>query len=239
MAKRGKINNRRKVVKENIERPIRYRKYQQFFLIVCEDENTEPFYFNAFKSLFPPHTIFLKTVGTGRDPLGVVRQSITEKENLLKLSKKEIDFVWAVFDKDDADENETKILRFNTAFQTAEENSINTAFSNEVFELWLLLHLVEISAEIPIPREQIYEELEKHIRSYQGYEDFEYIHGHAEVVEVIQKIGNEQKAIKRAEFLLSQHEEKDLIESNPSTSVHLLVKELRDWISYYNWSPET
>jgi len=50
-------------------------------------------------------------------------------------------------------------------------------------------------------------------------------------------IGNEALAIERAILLLKFHKEKPPIEANPSTKVHLLVKELRDWITYYNWKP--
>lgn len=238
MARKGRVKRKKSKEKEEVERPIRYRKYQQFFLIVCEDESTEPFYFGKFKDLFPEHTLFLKAVGTGLDPLGVVNQSILEKNKLYDLSRKEIDFVWAVFDKDDADENETKINRFEDAFKIAKEESIRIAYSNEVFELWLLLHLVDIEAEKFLPREQVYQALETAVKTKDGYQEFEYIHGQKDIVDVIEKIGNEQRAMKRASELLKYHAEKLPIESNPSTKVHILVKELRDWISYYNWEPE-
>ena len=58
------------------------------------------------------------------------------------------------------------------------------------------------------------------------------------IVEIIQKIGNERQAIERAEKLLAFHGEKLPLLSNPSTKVHLLIKELRDWIYFYNWKPE-
>lgn len=238
MAKKGKIKKKRNREKSVITRPIRYRKYQQFFLIVCEDESTEPFYFSAFENLFPEHTLFLKTIGTGRDPLGVVNQSIIEKQKLFELSKREIDFVWVVFDKDDADENPTKIKRFEDAFNIAEEKVINIAYSNEVFELWLLLHLSNVDTEFPIPRKKIYEELEKNVKSIEEYKNFEYIHGKKDIVEIIQKIGNEEKAIERANNLLSKQIGKSPINSNPSTKMHLLVIELRAWIKYYNFEPE-
>jgi len=238
MAKRGKIKAKRHKEKEEIVRPIRYRKYQQFFLIVCEDESTEPHYFDFFEDLFPNHTLFLKTVGTGKDPLGVVQQSILERHKLYNLSKKEIDFVWVVFDKDDADENNSKIQRFEEAFKVAEAEEIEIAYSNEVFELWLLLHLTDIDPQIYLPRKHVYEELERAVKNNKGYEEFEYIHGQKEIVEIVQKIGDEKKAMKQAADLLLHHTDKSPIESNPSTKVHLLVKNLRDWIRYYNWEPE-
>jgi hypothetical protein len=238
MAKKGKVGGQRSQGVNDIERPVRYRKYQQFFLIVCEDESTEQYYFESFANLFPEETLFLKAVGTGLDPLGVTQQSIIEREKLYELRRKEIDFVWVVFDKDDADENETKIQRFEDAFRLAKKESIGVAYSNEVFELWLLLHLVDVDRNSSLPRTEVYQKLEMAIKAHEAYHAFEYIHGKKEVVEVIQAIGNEQKAIDRASNLLSHHEGKSPIESNPSTKVHTLVKELRDWIHYYNWKPE-
>jgi len=143
MAKKGKVRNKK--AQQEIKRPIRFRKYQQFFLIICEDEKTEPKYFEQFKDLFPKYTLFLRPVGTGKDPLGVINSSIEEREKLAKESRKEIDFVWAVFDKDDADQNESRIKRFNLAFEKAKKENINIAYSNEAFELWLLLHLTEVN----------------------------------------------------------------------------------------------
>ncbi len=236
MAKKGKIN--KKNTKDAIERPVRYRKYLQFFLIVCEDESTEPFYFEKFRALFPEHTLFLKTVGTGRDPLGVVKQSIIERDSLFIETKKEIDFVWAVFDKDDADENKTKVENFEKAFEIAAKENISIAYSNEVFELWLLLHFKDIEAEKPIPRKQIYANLELSIKEFdQTYAGFIYEHGKKDIIDLVNRIGNEGLATVRAQVLLNSHKGISPIKANPSTRMHILVKELRDWIAYYNWKP--
>ena len=84
------------------------------------------------------------------------------------------------FDKDDADENESKIKRFEEAFIIAAEEHINIAYSNEVFELWLLLHLTDIDPKYSLPRRSVYENLEKSVNSYNAYENFRYIHGEKE-----------------------------------------------------------
>lgn len=238
MARKGKVSDKRSQEIEKIERPIRYRKYQQFFLIVCEDENTEPYYFENFVDLFPEETLFLKAVGTGLDPLGVTQRSIGERDKLYKLRRKEIDFVWVIFDKDDADENEVKIDRFTAAFRLAEEQSINVGYSNEVFELWLLLHLIDVESNVPLPRQLVYEKLQEAINLIEGYEEFEYIHGRKDIIDVINEIGDEQRATQRAHILAEYHANKSPIASNPSTRVHILVQELRAWIKYYNWEPE-
>ena len=111
MAKKGHAKGRSRR-REKEGRPERWKSYKQYFLIVCEDEVTEPAYFEQFKSLFPEDTLFLKTIGTGYDPLGVIQSAIRIREELTAESGREIDFTWVVFDKDDADENETKIKRF-------------------------------------------------------------------------------------------------------------------------------
>jgi hypothetical protein len=236
MAKKGKIKTTPKQKTEET-RPIRWRGYKQFFLIVCEDQATEPAYFAQFKKIFDSiatETIFLKPVGTGKSPKGVVEQAIIEREKLKVETYKDVDFVWAVFDKDDADKNETTINNFKTAFELAAKENIHIAYSNEVFELWLLLHLKDVSAINAIPRKEIYDLLETAIKnSGTLYENFVYEHGNANIIVIISQIGNEEQAIKKAEKLYELQKDKQVIEANPSTKVHLLVKELRAWIKFY------
>lgn len=235
MAKKGKL---KKFQEEELDkRPIRFKLYQYLFLIVCEDENTEPTYFKHFKNKIPEKTIFLKPVGTGRDPKGVVEQAIIERAKLSMLAKKEVDIVWAVFDKDDADENATKIKRFEDAFKNAKYNKIETAYSNEVFELWLLLHLTDVDANVALTRAKIYALLQENIRSYEGYKTFEYEHGNVSILQIIYEIGSQKDAIIRAERLLQLQEAKTPIEANPSTKVHILVTQLLEWITYFSYKP--
>lgn len=145
MAKRGTIG--KKLLKDKDLRPIRWRKYPHLFLIVCEDQKTEPYYFQKFIKDFPNETVFLRAVGTGMSSLGVVEQSLIEKKKLEEESNKLVDEVWAVFDKDDADKSLGNAERFISAFAKAHEYKHNIAYSNEVFELWLLLHIADVSAQ--------------------------------------------------------------------------------------------
>ncbi len=235
MAKKGKVKRFQDL--ESNERPIRFRRYQYLFLIVCEDENTEPLYFKNFKEQIPNETIYLRHVGTGRDAKGVVEEALKERDKLSIEAKKEVDVVWAVFDKDDADENDTKIQRFTDAFNIAETNKIKAAYSNEAFELWLLLHLTDVDT-VPLPRKTIYHLLQMHIQQHKNYTTFQYIHGNGDILTIIHEIGNQQEAIRRAESLLQKHKGKKPIHANPSTHVHLLVKELLQWIAYFSYKPD-
>lgn len=235
MARRGEL--KKSLVKEKDKRPIRWRKYPHLFLIVCEDGNTEPHYFKAFAKLFPEETVFLRAVGTGRSSKGVVEQAIIERDKLATEANKNVDEVWSVFDKDDAEKIPANTARFNEAFKIAQEEKIKIGYSNEVFELWLLLHFTDVSSEKPIPRIEIYSRLEAEIKSTPAHKDFVYEHGKTEVIDVLLKIGNESKAIIRAEKLYGEQKEKQPIDANPNTSVFILIKRLRELVEWYSYIP--
>ena len=236
MARRGKLNKQK--TKDETTRPLRVKRYDHFFLIVCEDEKTEPYYFGTFVQKFPDETVFLKTIGTGKKPKGIVEQSILEREKFAIEARKSINEVWVVFDKDDEGNNDKTLANFNEAWAIASEQNIRIAFSNEVFELWLLLHFREVSPDLAIPRSEIYSNLAAAIQSFRAHGSFVYIHGKTEIIDILLDLGNEAKAIERAEKLLAEQVGKIPIETNPSTTVHLLVKRLRDLIEWYSYTPE-
>lgn len=232
MAKKGHAKGRSRR-REKEGRPERWKSYKQYFLIVCEDEVTEPAYFEQFKSLFPEDTLFLMTIGTGYDPLGVIQSAIRIREELTAESGREIDFTWVVFDKDDADENETKIKRFDDAYRLANEANLNIALSNEVFEVWLLLHFTLPKHDTSIPRQNIYNLLQSEIQKFD--KSFVYNHGKKEILNYVKSYGNEEFALNRAQILRDFHRDSLPINSNPSSDVAILVKELRSWIRFYNY----
>jgi len=250
MATRGKVD--KKVSKDKDERPLNIRKYPYVILIVCEDGKTEPQYFEQFINLFPPKTLYIKPVGAGKDSLGVVEQAIQEKKKNVDASKdikRELDDVWVVFDRDDAHLNRANAKRFNTALTKAKKNKFKIAYSNEVFELWLLLHLEDIyclpclnSESLfrypPLHRDDIYTSLQDAIRKHPNYSRYIYDHrkplkNQKSVIEVIQEIGNESEAIRRAEVILKTQDGVLELIANPSTKVHLLVQEIRHWVRYF------
>lgn len=237
MATKGKVE--KKAVRESDVRPNRIRRYKYLFLIICEDSKTEPLYFEKFQAKFPDNTLYLETVGTGRDPKGVVEQAIIEKKKLAVVARKEVDEVWIVFDKDDADENETKISNFNDAFKISKKENFEVAYSNEVFELWLLLHLRDIDKSKTIPRQEIYELLASQIQKTPKYNQYVYEHRkpNPQTIEIIFEIGNIELAIERAKVLLNEQKEVNPINANPSTKVHLLVQQLNEWIKYFSFEP--
>ncbi|MCU0435951.1 MAG: RloB family protein [Bacteroidia bacterium] len=235
MAKRGKIGKKQERIE--IDRPVKWRKYRYFFLIVCEDQNTERVYFEQFEKYFPPGTVFLKVVGTGLSPKGVVERTQAESELIKLYSNKEIDKKWAVFDKDDADLNQKTIENFHNAFEIARSNNIQLAWSNEVFELWLLLHFQDVDHATTLPREEVYEKLSHAARKHPAWSEFVYRHGHAEIIDCVMKTGNEERAISRAEKLDEYHAKRPVLEANPCTKVYQLVRDLRVLIDWYALEP--
>lgn len=236
MARRGTLKKSKLKGKE--KRPIRWRKYPHLFLIVCEDGNTEPYYFRTFERHIPVDTIFLRAVGTGRSSKGVVEQAIVERTKLAEKANKNVDEVWVVFDKDDAEKVPVNAIRFTDAFKIARQEKMSVAYSNEVFELWLLLHFTDVRSDKPIPRAAIYSKLETAIKSFESHNLFVYKHGKTEVIDALIELGSEATAIKRAEKLLTEQKGKQPIDANPSTTTHILVQRLRALIEWYSYSHE-
>lgn len=206
-------------------------------MIVCEDGETEPRYFRTFAPLFPRETLYLKAIGTGQVSKWVVEKAIAERQLLAQEAGKEVDEVWAVFDKDDAQLSQGATKNFEDALLMAKQFNIGVGYSNEVFELWLLLHFSDVSPSREIPRQEIYSRLEKSVRKFSGYENFEYVHGKPAILDLTHQLGDESKAIERAHKLVEAQSQKTPITANPSTKVHLLVNRLRDLIEYYQYQP--
>jgi len=128
--------------------------------------------------------------------------------------------------------------RFNNAFKLAKKEKIKVAYSNEAFELWFLLNFTSIDPSIPRARTWLYEAIQESVRQYNGYDTFAYNHADFDLfpllMAALRDIGNEEEAVNRANQLLEFHAKRPPIEANPSTTVHLLVKELRDWITFFS-----
>lgn len=237
MARAGKVTttSRRGRTPADDKRPIRWRFYKHLVLIVCEGQ-TEKLYFETVFADLLSDKVFVRPVSAGRDPLGVAEQAITEREELRLEANKEVDQVWLAFDKDDADREPAKKARFEQAIQLAKDEKMKLAFSNEAFELWLLLHFVEVNADTPLPRQKIYELFGEILQQHPLFATAGYNHKKskpATVLQAVSELGDAVLAHSRAEVLLSAHGEKPLLETNPSTRVHILLRSLQGWVEFY------
>jgi len=98
-------------------------------LIVCEGLNTEPDYFHQFRQYFRLTAAEIVSVGGAGETIRVVEQAQKESE------KSRFDQVWVVFDKDDFPAD-----NFDNAVEMAKSLGFFSAWSNQSFEYWLILH---------------------------------------------------------------------------------------------------
>lgn len=183
------------------ERTINRREVRQRFLIVCEGGKTEPNYFRQFRV----PGLVIDVEGFGLDPRQLVDEAVTQSR------KDEYDQVWCVFDRDD-----WPVDNFNGALSSARAREIRVAWSNEAFELWYLLHFHY--HDTAIPRSEYMTRLGSLLgRAYRKNRSDMY-------TELFDKM---DVALKNAERLFDQYHPSNPAQDNPSTTVHLLVMELR------------
>ena len=188
-------------------RKVDEREVRQRFLIVCEGEKTEPNYFKSFR--VPKNVVEIKVQGVGENPSKLVQSA---KE--LKKQDDDYDQIWCVFDRDSWGKED-----FNNAIKNAETQRFKVAYSNEAFELWYVLHFEFLNTGIP--RSDYLKKLTSLLgRKYKKNSETIYD-------ELFEK---QSIAIKNAENLLKQYEPHIPDTDNPSTTVHLLVKELNKFI---------
>jgi hypothetical protein len=118
----------RKFQRKTNRKPIR-----KLFLIVCEGKETEPNYFEFFRTI--GHQ--LGTANIEIIPKAAV--GITVVKEAQRRKNEAFDQIWCVFDRDLKAENNNQ-QNFNQAIQTAIDNDLYLAVSNDSFELWYLLH---------------------------------------------------------------------------------------------------
>ncbi len=78
------------------------KEVKQSFLIICEGENTEPDYFNAFRLT----SANVKAIGQGNNTINLVQKAIKNREEEHKKGR-DYNQCWVVFDKDDFPNNDS------------------------------------------------------------------------------------------------------------------------------------
>ena len=140
------------------------------FIIFCEDENSEPIY---FESLGIDGKLKINIVPNQKSgKLNLYNTIIKCKDDGLmevingqyKLKEGVTENIWCVYDRDLETETIADIrphddLSFTTAIQAAISSGLNVAWSNDVFELWVLLHFETLPTGTRLHRNNIYAQL--------------------------------------------------------------------------------
>jgi hypothetical protein len=198
------------------------RTVRNIFLIYCEGKNTEPEYFKSF----PINTeTIVEAVGLGRSRKELV-------QHIIKLARAEevlagqANFdqdrqIWCVFDRDYKGEK-GEDTDFNAAVKLAEQHGLRSAYSNDSFELWLVLHYKYL--DVKQLRQEYYEYLS-------GQFGINYKKDGKALLFCRRLYGllveRQHSAVKNSKRLLSYHEKEHRhSHKNPCTTVHQLVEEL-------------
>lgn len=194
------------------DRRVGTRNVVKRFLIVCEGGKTEPLCFEAFPVSTRPDVIEVEVIGSGLNTLGLVRRAVELRAEAPR--EERYDETWCVFDRDSFPAED-----FNVALELASREGIEVAYTNEAFELWYLLHFDYIDAALS--RIQYSDKLDKRLgRRYQKNTPTMY--------EELKR--HQPRAIANAEKLLNQYPQPSPEKDNPSTTVHLLVRELNNFL---------
>lgn len=222
------------------------------FIIFCEDEISEPIYFKYFET----SSIKVNPIKNQKSKFANVKKAISYcesnglmviKDGLLSLQSENTQ-VWCVYDRD-VEETIDKIqlgnIDFDEAIETAIAKGFKVAWSNDSFELWILLHFENIDASNVLykNRESYYERLTDIFRSlpnpnqylinalrhpsFSYKQDFKHENNFRNIARS-EIVGKTNEAIARAIELEKYHSRYNIPnhDKSPCTLVHHLVEEL-------------
>ena len=143
-------------------------------LIVCEGEKTEPLYFGEIRAEYRLSTANVQVWPSafGTEPLQVVEcaeQLFLKGDRQKGIIPRAFDEVCAVFDRDDHltyPQALAKAAALNKKLKndTGERIPFRAIASVPCFELWLLLHFMDV--HVPIHRNKVYERLKEYLSGY-------------------------------------------------------------------------
>lgn len=206
---------------DSFRRRTAYRPTRPILLIVCEGAETEPRYFNAWRTRSSMTTVTIEVVGGAGQARTVIATAI-DKRNARRSAYQRasrhgqsadppFEEVWCVFDR----EGQYEVEGFWNAVARADQESIQLAISNPCFEYWYLLHFRDTGAFFHSGRE-LQQELRQHVANYAKNMDL-----------FDQLYAQTNRAVERARRQYEQHP--DRIQDrfpNPSTTVYQLVERL-------------
>lgn len=207
------------------KRELGNREIRNLFHIFCEGENTEPEYFKSF----PVNTETKVTaIGLGRSKTALV-EKVIELLGREKLLKRQANYdpdrqLWVVFDYDyRGDVNEE--VDFNNAIELAKRKGIRVAYSNDSFELWLVLHYQYQTAAAT--RFDYYRMLSEKLNY--NYEKEGKTREFSKSLYVL-FLKDQPKAIQHARSLYKEKQGETFSNQNPCTTIFQLVEELNKCI---------
>lgn len=194
------------------------------FLIVSEGEKTEPLYFDGLKSYLDKKygdsievkKPFIETQGEGRCTVSLVN----ETAKIVSRAPVIYENIWVVFDKDSFDD-------FDEAVELAESYGFKAAWSNESFEYWIYLHFNYCDSALGRDDwvkklDEIYKSNEINKKGYQKNDP--------NIFTIATTSGSLKSAVRNAKSIEAKNKGRKPSKSNPGTTVHHLILELKPYI---------
>lgn len=189
------------------------------FLIVTEGTKTEPLYFEGFRrrinAAFHGEYVTLRVYGTGANTVSLFDQA----KLIAEADPDGFTQVWVVYDKDSFPARDFNAVIDLCASASGEGVVYRAAWTNEAFELWYILHYMFTDSALG---RDSYEPILTRCLHEDGAGG--YAKSRPDMFDVLE--GRMSAAIANAEKLEHVNGGRAPADSNPGTSVHLLVKEL-------------
>lgn len=190
-----------------------------YTFIVCEGVKTEPNYIKGladkinekFYNFSQGKRIIVE--GVGRNTKGLLQYAAERVEKVMP----QAEVVWLLYDKDDFPADDFDNTQFSAESRRG-KRQYRCAWSNECFELWLVLHFQELRTNNG--RYHLIELLKKHLGKYEK-----------NTPEIYNLLSNKTDiAIKRAKNLISKYPANTPPSKMcPATTVFKLVEELKKY----------
>lgn len=201
------------------KRPVDTRSmHARRWLIVCEGEKTEPNYLSGLISyinaLSADPIVDAKICGVGKCTKSLVAHAYRLKQT----ANIGFERVFVVFDKDDFPDGD-----FNTSISLCKSLEMTPIWSNQSFELWLLLHFCNISGALN--RDQLCQKLDQQLQELRLGR---YLKNDESIFHKINTYGDIGLAIRYATELhkLCLDARTPAAKSNPCTLIYQLVNDL-------------
>jgi hypothetical protein len=223
------------------------------FIIFCEDENDEPAYFRSFGV---EHKVKVNAIENQKQSklnlLNTIENCVDDglmqfENGKYKIKDDVTEHIWCVYDRDMEHEDHTKINKkddheFTSAIASAISYGVNVGWSNDAFELWILLHFEDVPVGQRLHRKYIYERLTDILRTIQprtpdldaitSHPNFNYKdrfkkkgYFYTYILPLLKpRLNNAIERAKKLEAVYAAHTFHH--ECNPCTKVHHLVNQL-------------
>lgn len=193
------------------------------FLIVTEGTKTEPYYFEGFRRRvneeFHGEYVTLRVCGVGDNTVSLFERA----RSIASADPDGFTQVWVVYDKDSFPSRDFNAVVDRCSSESGGGVVYRAAWTNESFELWYILHFAYVDSALG--RGSYAPILTRYLRA-EGLGKYE--KNRADMFDVLE--GRMQTAIANAERLEGLNAGRAPADSNPGTTVHLLVKELMPYL---------